>query len=307
VIQEITEKLHELIDSFPPDDEILFNNTPLPIDQRNFTPLAPKTGKSIAFVDGGQAEILSASNFCLSFIRIFSVTFRGRQKISSQKYECYLLTTCEYRDTTLFYRSTLFSEQGKLIDENDLQFSATDPLLRTGNRKCAINKIANIARRFAELSLAAQCQADYVVLDGTLEISYPHEEKYRERLGDNVSALAKTTDIVTVHGNNPSLLLHHPGCWRYIINEQVCFVKLHEQSEYIFRFEGNREVLPYLLTHSTDPVFLGYPYGLLYADRYARVSQKENDMMKLQCVIKNDRLRTYLHSQDAHDILDTMS
>ena len=302
MIKEISAKLHELL-QFSADDKILLNGQEISVNQNNFASIESSSGKSIAFIDGGQAEVLSSSNFCLSFIRVFGVVFRDNQKIHSVKKEFYVLTTCKKVENELIYSSALYGDE--FIDKEDLVFNANDPLLQTGNRKAAVSKISNIARRFAELKLASEMESDFVVLDGTLDKTYPGEEKYLN-VG-NVSSLAKTTDLVTSNGNNPANVLNSTGCWQYPLNEKTSFVKLHERGEHIFRFEGNKDVLPFLLQNSSDPIFLGYPYGLIYADRMARVSNNERKSLEIQFMIRNKKLQYYLNSKNAHSILDTIS
>ena len=92
------------------------------------------------------------------------------------------------------------------------------------------------------------------------------------------------------------------------------FVKLHEKSKHIFRFEIYKEqkfninrILSLIAENSNDPVFLGYPYGLIEADRFARISNKELDYFKTMITLKlgaDSRLNEHLSSRNAHEILD---
>ena len=45
----------------------------------------------IAFIDGGNAEILKAANFSLQFIRVYYTIYSGNKRIENKKYEFYLL------------------------------------------------------------------------------------------------------------------------------------------------------------------------------------------------------------------------
>ena len=169
-----------------------------------------------------------------------------------------------------------------------------------------------MARRFAELALAKTTEADYVLLDGTLEPTFKYEEMYLAELGSNVSALAKTNSLFTTCGNNPAVLLQklspHPHCWCYGIESRNYFIKLHPTAKHVFRFEGNTDILPYLIPQSTDPLFLGYPYGLTHADKMARVSNAERDSLKMSFLLReeNKELASYLNVMNAHDILDSL-
>ena len=59
----------------------------------------------------------------------------------------------------------------------------------------------------------------------------------------------------------------------------------------------------------TDPIFIGYPYGLVEADRVARVSNHEKESLKTMFMVKlrNKNVEKYLSSVNAHDILDRIS
>ena len=74
------------------------------------------------------------------------------------------------------------------------------------------------------------------------------------------------------------------GLWKYRLFEgavPIYVVKLNENSKKCFRVEGqiNDEVLSLLVENSKDPTFIGYPYGLIEADKFARVSNEEKDHM----------------------------
>ena len=85
MLQEISRHLRERINNFSPEDNLVFNNKITAINKNNFEEINPSASqRSIAFVDGGQAEILSAGNFCLSFIRVGAVVFENNKKVKDQ-------------------------------------------------------------------------------------------------------------------------------------------------------------------------------------------------------------------------------
>ena len=71
------------------------------------------------------------------------------------------------------------------------------------------------------------------------------------------------------------------------------------------------EVLSLLKQNSKDPVFLGYPYGLIQADRFGRVSNNDAEYLKTSFMAKAgkrfDKIRKYMASVDSHEILDSVS
>jgi len=315
MLKIISEELRNLVSSFPKEDQIIFNNKLLRIDQNNFSSItSSQESKTIAFIDGGQAEIISAGNFCLSFIRIGAEIFEKNKRIGSEKREFYLLTKARWVKDELFYENKIFPVIGiKMVREEDLFISSNDQSIKSGIERAAISKISNVARRFAELSLATEIQHkfDFVVLDGTLEKTFSNEEIYLSRIKENVSSLAKSSSLFTVQGNSPVILLNKIcslGAWSYFLENKSYFVKLHEKAKHIFRFEGNQKVLPFLINNSNDALFLGYPYGLILVDQFARVSNEEKNSLKMNFLLKaeNKEIAEYLNSSNAHDILDNL-
>jgi hypothetical protein len=95
-------------------------------------------------------------------------------------------------------------------------------------------------------------------------------------------------------------------------------IKLNRSSRYIFKFEVSnntdyniKQILSLLKDNSIDPVFLGYPYGLIEADQFARVSNKEKDYLKTIFLSKlgqnNEKIAQYLNTLNTHSILDSIS
>ncbi|HLD01196.1 MAG TPA: hypothetical protein VJC39_05635 [Candidatus Nanoarchaeia archaeon] len=313
MLTTIAQHINQLITSFPDDDAIILNNQRYPLNKVNYTPITASSFSSspIAFVDGGQTEILAAGNFCLSFIRIFAQVFNNNQKTESFLNEFYLFTQTVLEQEKLVYTSMIFPLQEKLISEQDLTISSVDQSIRTGNERAPIAKVISMARRFAELALASKITASSIILDGTLEATYPNEEKYVQLLPSTACALAKSSSLFTAAGNSPTILLskHSPGgCWSYQLTSKTAFVKLHPAAKHIFRFEGDPAVLPSLVQNSSDALFLGYPYGLMFVDRMARVSNEEKKLRTMQFLAKqqNKDLAVYLANTNAHNILDSL-
>ena len=93
----------------------------------------------------------------------------------------------------------------------------------------------------------------------------------------------------------------------------ISFIKLNEKSKYIFRFEVYKKqvhdatkMLNLLEENSKDPAFIGYPYGLIEADRFARVSNQERDYLRIILQTKLKDKWDSLNILNAHDILDTI-
>jgi hypothetical protein len=288
------------------EDSILLNGKHFPIDKEKFQLVTPLHSQRVTYIDGGQAEILSAANFCLSFIRVVSLSFNGAQK-SHIKKEFFVLTTAafESKQDDIIYTSKIFGDE--LIDENTLTISSTNATIRNGQERAPISKVANMARRFAELTISKLTSSKEnicrVLLDGTLQPTYPGEEKLLAEL--NVSAIAKSSSLFTTSGNNPNILLGKLGpktCWSYPVDDTTSFVKLHEKATHVFRFTS-------LIPNCSDPLFLGYPYGLILADKLARISNTEKSSLQAKFLLntQNKDIIAYLQTTNAHDILDAIS
>lgn len=305
MFSQIKAELKKLLE-FPAADQIIFNNKIIEASTNNFQAIPPADPKkTIAFVDGGQGEIISASTFSLSLIRVFAQVFQNSQKKEHFIHQFYLLAKAKWQDNDLIYSGQIFTPEQKIIEESDLEISSLDPSIKMGMKRAPLSQITNMARRLAELSLASRIKADYVVVDGLSELTCPQEKKY---LTSQLNFLAKTSHLFTAKGNSPAQLLNKispAGCWYYPLDKQTYLAKLHPQAKHIFRFEGNIFTLPFLAENSKDALFLGYPYGLIIADQFARISHSELNSLKIKFNFKE--IQGYLNDTNAHQILDSIS
>jgi len=332
MLNTISSEIRNIINNFSTEDQILFKNKVVKVNPGMFEPInldlnSSIEPKTVTYIDGGQAEIISVGNFCLSFIRVFAVKFLGKEKKDFVKHEFYLLTYAQGQSDEIYYKSKIFPVEDEsnlnkpLLSEEDLLISSQDTSIKIGMERAPISSVANMTRRFAELKLAKHLAelenteknfSDYYLLDGTLEPSYPREELIISELPSKICALAKTSSLFTTQGNNPLVLFSKicpDGCWSYNLVDHTNFVKLSSNSKHIFRFEGKKDILAQLLTNSEDALFLGYPYGLIFADRMARVTNQEKDQFKMKFLLNKDNqeLLSYLNSSNAHEILDNIS
>ena len=301
MLNQIALHLKKNLADFPQEDSIIFKNQRYQIHPKNFFQIYPEKNE-ITFIDGGQAEIITSSTFCISFIRIVAVQFPSKHVT---KKEFFLLTTTKTKNNQIFYESKLFGDM--LINELDLYISSEDTSIKIGRERASITSITNIARRLAELSLASSYQ--HVLLDGSLDNKYNNEEKY---IKPHFSALAKSSSLFTTSGNSPSVLLNKlgpEGLWKYELNQETSFVKLHPNAKHIFRFDGNKTIISSLISNSKDALFLGYPYGLILADTLARVSNSEKESLRMKFFLNNQNkdIIQYLQTSNAHSILDSLS
>ena len=177
------------------------------------------------------------------------------------------------------------------------------------------SRMMSVPRAFAEWKMAAAVvrteleKNDVIVMDGTLQTGYAGEARLAAELyelarrkGVVVCALAKTTTLM-VPGGIPVLYAAQEAAraaghrtWYMPLARRVSgdgsgfvlAVRLHRQSRFTYRLEILRdqydalvdsdalgEVIGSIAANSGDASFPGYPYGLISADRHARVRGTE--------------------------------
>jgi hypothetical protein len=300
--------------------------------------------RKIVFVDGGNNTLLKSSNFIVSFVRLYAGVYRRNMKIREEKHEFFAVVKAVFSDGKLQYCTQIFPI-GKALAPlaKDLLFDSMDQSLTDGNNRANVGKVVDCIRRFGELNLATKIaldleENDVILLDGTLQAAVTNEDNYLDLLYnvcDNknikVCGLAKTTNLFTDGGDNAQAVINKMGKananlgkdkWYYYPFVQInnakhradlFFAKFHPNSNYIFRFELHnlKSVLDIdclfslLAENSKDPVFLGYPYGMIDADRNARVSNEERTYLRTIIETKRD-LDAYIRTIDAHEILDNI-
>ena len=309
------------------------------IDAKNFHRIEKiDSGKKTAFVDGGNAEILGSANFSLNLMRACCAVYQHNKKISVKKFEFIAFIQSVAENNEICYKASYFGAKNPLKLE-ELSFSSFDHTLMLGINRAEISSVANAIRRFAELKLARLISdekiADVIVLDGNLQSTLTNENKYLSELYESCSrnnvtltALSKTTSLFTDNGNLLSAVLGNisniPAWFYHPIAEinnsnhkaEMFFAKFHDKSRHIFRFEifniqkaKAQETINALSGNCVDPIFIGYPYGLVEADRIARVSNQEKESLKTMFLVKlrNKNIDKYLSSANAHEILDKIS
>ena len=300
-------------------DAILFetdDNKSILIDKNYFSNLPEtKSSKKIAFIDGGNLEIIKSPSLSLFFNRIYYTIYQNNKRIKKKTYEFYTLITTINKKDRIYYKTEYFFTKDKL-DLKNYEFDSFDNTLTTGKTRASISVIGNLIRRFVELTAAKEVGADFIILDGSLETKYTHEDELMKNLS-NICGLSKTTTLLTKNGNSVNAYLTkltNKNVWYYNVDSKLYFLKLHDKSKHVFRFEtfdkDIDDVFSLLKENSKDPVFLGYPYGLIEADKFARVSKKEKEILQLQLMTKFkknvDDLTPYLSSLNAHDVLDNI-
>ena len=307
------------------DDFIAINGTKEKISANNFRPINKNRELNFLFVDGGNAELLKSPDFSLQFVRILGICRKNGSKTHHLS-EFYCFAKTELKENKKIWKIKNVFLKGKKIIPKDL---AIEDAFQSPSAA------AEFVRRLSEIALAADLSKtlsgnDVILLDGTLEAGCRTEAEFllnlhqaSKKYGVSLCSLAKTTAMQTSNGNSIISVFNAfgpKGKWHYQVKKDIplmFFAKLHENSGYIFKFETNSEdanfnqkILGSLASASKDPVFIGYPFGLIEADRLARVSNREKGILKLELAARFGKLWKDVEKEEtalnAHDILDNI-
>lgn len=332
-----------------------------PISKERFRRIeSVQSGRRLTFVDGGNQEILGAPNFSVQFNRVYFCIFSQQQRIFEDRLpsplEFLSLTHSTFKEGEIIYETQLVSIEDNYKEllpiESDLSFNSFDRTVTVGTQRADIERVASIARRFAEWNYAFNVvekslnEGDVLVVDGTLQTSFTNELKYAKKLyaaarskGVIVTGISKTSRLFTTTGMSLLGAVRRVadeakicGAWFIPIaevqtsdhNAFIFVVKMNPIADYVFRFEidheqfeqlgfeGVNEILSLLADNSRDISFPGYPYGLVDADRFARVAETEAAIYKalllseISKIGKWPKLLGHIQAIDAHDILNML-
>lgn len=357
IVDELAEDISSLESGEPTFGDERYN--PYPIEGKNFHKI-PDTNSSrkISFIDGGNQSLISTPTFSIHLIRVYFNIFEGNKRINPSmmpsKLDFYSVSMARGEDKIKYVTKTVPADEISrkyLPISEGLVFNSWDKSLQNGNFRVDIDDLGGVTRKFAEwyvsglISEQELGENDMIVHDGNLQSTVSHESKFAqkafekaEKNGVIFSGLAKSTRVYTTTGNTLVGVIKKLGeeelpeeSWYYYpvadIERQdhpaeMYFVKLHPESDYVFRYEILKkqaerkneeeieEIIGELSQNSHDPSFPGYPYGLMDADRFGRVRNEEKktheNMLKSAFSGKDcwADLREYLMATDAHSVLD---
>lgn len=248
--------------------------------------------RKMAFVDGGNQEVVGAPNFSVQINRVFFNVFKNKERVLKRKIprriEFFSVTFSRFRHDEIFYDTSIFpvSEEFEsfLPEEKDLSFSSMDRSVMQGNLRADISIVSSISRRFAEWEFSKHIieneleENDVIVTDGSLQTAFTNESKYSKAVyelaknkGIIVTGLSKTCGLFTTTGL--SLLgaarkfaknsnITYPIWYYYSLAEAfspvheavILLVKLNPMTERIFRFEIYRDQAKKLSIKEIDEI-----------------------------------------------------
>jgi len=312
----------------------------------NLSNIAPKYDNikydNIMFIDGGNTILFESAGFSLGFVRVAAITYNENKRAKKSLWEFYMIA--QENDgmivTETFpkncFDSMIFNPEDASL-RNGLERADCSRIIP------AIRRLAELDMACRSDS----SKIDLIMLDGTLEARYPYEKDFVDRLmlTGKAAALSKTCTLTIRSGVGVTKRLMDlseelefmkqdikqdmnrkklDSGWYYsdavisnnpLHTADIFFLKLNRLSNHVFRLDVQRNfsgstdnLISQLALNSTDPVFPGYPYGLIDADSHARISDHEKEtlsvaMMALLKGYKNSAIN-HLSSTNAHSILD---
>lgn len=283
-IKNLVDKLGKRLDA--PIGNPLFRSSDCEaykLDKNNFNPIRMGIAdRKMAFVDGGNQEIIHAPNFSLQVNRVYFNLFKGKERVAPIsdvpiKMEFLSLTTSYFNEDEgdLSYETSIFPSFDEFNDylpsEKDLSFTSGTRASFYGLNRYDMERVASIARRFAEWSLSKHIienelvENDLIVRDGSLQISFANEDKYSEDAFDAAkknkaifTGLSKTSHLTTdssfsllgsiqrfaeESGVDEMAWCYSPvgRCSSKEYRALITAVKLNPNSKHVFRFEILKE------------------------------------------------------------------
>lgn len=230
------------------------------------------SNRKIAFVDGGNLEIIGAPNFSVQFNRVFACVWKNneRENLKIPLVEFFSAIYSSFADGGISYETIIVPSKSEhtifLPDALDLSFSSMDRSVMIGTQQADTTVVASIARNFAEwkfASIVAELldKDDIIVMDGSLQTNFKNEGKYFSKLEETtqkrevlLTSLAKTSKLFTTAGLSllGSISEHADrekidGEWYVPIFESPkhhvygVVVKLKGISDWVFRLDLQRD------------------------------------------------------------------
>ena len=245
--------------------------------------------RDIAFVDGGNLELIGAPNFSIQLNRVYGAKWHNDRRITNKRLEFFSATySTSLVDNQIQYKTIFELDSNEikfrklLPKEEDLSFAANDRSIMSGNQVADISRVSSIGRRFAEWTNATDLidelnENDILMIDGTLQTNFTNESTYLTNLRRKarekrviLCGLSKTSSLQTTTGlsllgsinrlaeeNNIKREWYYPFAISKSTDHDVMIfiIKLSRNSNRIFRFEVDRKTFEELSDLQINEIF----------------------------------------------------
>jgi len=166
-----------------------------PLDKENFNSiLSANEDRKIAFIDGGNQELLATPEYSIQINRIYFNIFENNRRILPkfipQRIEFLSITSSTY-DGKVNFKTLISPVKDNFMEylpkKEFLSVTAEEEEVMAGTQ-AGMERIASMARRFSEWTIAehiidSELEAgDIIVKDGSLQTSHVNENKYVNKL-----------------------------------------------------------------------------------------------------------------------------
>ncbi len=238
--------------------------------KKTFFPVRPiSSGRQLAFVDGGNLELLGAPNFSVQLNRIYSCIWKNNARrivLKVPQIEFFSAIYSSMIEDEIVFNTIIVPTAEEfsrfLPDSSDLVVRYSERSIDNGAGRVDTSRVASMARNFAEWRFAEKLAAslepdDVLVLDGSLQTQFQNEWKYFRNLEDAtkkngviLTSLSKTSTLFTDTGLSLLGAISQfatnqdvKGEWYHPIFESQkhhvfgVIVKLKSVSEWVFRLD----------------------------------------------------------------------
>lgn len=255
--------------------------------------------ESMLFVDGGNGELLPGNACTVVLVKVCGLLYQQRLR---------------KRFTEQYYCICSLSENG--VHVQTFPKSCCDGKTLEGD----LPGVANTVRRLLELSFAKEHAEEVIAvcLDGSFDTASKEEEASLSELKMRAPCISfSKTCSLTHKGFYITILAEHEAARaeRCLIPwKNTYLVKLHPRASHVFRVDvagDARSLLGALAAYASDPSFFGYPYPLILADKYAKVTQQ--DIAAQQALFASragmswQSLKKAMTGMNAHTIIDKIN
>ncbi|MEF8873244.1 MAG: DNA double-strand break repair nuclease NurA [Candidatus Thermoplasmatota archaeon] len=312
---------------------------PVPLSRENLTRYdARKEERMICCVDGGNNRIYESPTDSIHLLKIYFNLFRGKRRTENFDPFTAILVS-RFEDGRV---SSELRPQNEVLPMEKNSYVLKEDELENGSPATSGHTIRKYVEWKALEYMASEFlnPGDILVRDGVLQTTVERERRFAEKAYQKVeendiilTGIAKTSSLKTTSGYplvaSVQSIAREAGLeretWYYhpIAHNshpdhkgEIFVVKYHPSSDYAFRTEFYRgslesiseeeieEVLGHLAFQAKDPIFLGYPYGLVDADKKARVTDEEVEYLRNMGDNRMSKtFRDKVNSSNAHDRL----
>ncbi|MDI3473826.1 MAG: hypothetical protein PWR30_149 [Candidatus Woesearchaeota archaeon] len=284
--------------------------------------LKESSGRKLIFIDGGIQELYKKGRTAFYAIKVAYASFSSNIRKENKVYSSIARIDRVEEDGKSF--KIALNDSFPFISNIKDDFYAEEWEESIGN-----------FRREMELNLALflskENRGATIIIDGSLFPKKNDEGAIRELIKENkernaLIGISKSSSMKTNKGNNAIDLVFElsrkkglgDDAWIYFPlfygkeGLKTACIRFHKRAAMCFRVDflnpspeltpENKESIDELMLNSIDGVFLGYPYGLIYVDRIARIGNNEADFLRMKYFISKKK-----ETIDAHSILDNIS